>query len=537
MQELDDNALLREYVERDSEEAFATLVTRHINKVYSVALRHTRNSHQAEEITQAVFVILAKKSHYLGKGVVLSGWLYQTSRLTAVTFIRSEIRRARREQEAYMQTVLNETESDVWPQIALLLDAAMAGLSEADRHAVVLRFFDGKSMKEVGIALGASEDAAKMRLNRAVEKLRRFFTKRGIVLPAAILTAAISANSVQAAPAVLAKTATAVAFVKGATASGSTLTLIKEALKTMAWTKLKFALGLGAAALLVGGAATIVLSGGVTDSEAVKILKSVEAKYASLSNYSDMGKIISGGSQNTITQRFSLKLAREGMYRAEWNDNKCAVWSDGSGDFWIKENGTNLAFVKMWDKGMMTMSGADVTPSISTVAPLFFNETWGNFGKLPIFSSSKVQKRDDEKIGDMECFVLTETSQLPGLTKQETGTNKETLWIGKQDQLIYQIQRVLDWPIVLRPTDDKFVRDLLQKMRSPVNPQTVTEMKKQLEERNRQLAEQQKLNTIARMTFIETHENIAVNQPLSKEDFVHAVPAGLKPLENLKRFP
>src|SRR6266853_212341 len=104
MQELNDIALLREYVDHDSEEAFATLVARHVNKVYSVALRHTRNPHQAEEITQAVFGILARKSRYLGRAVILSGWLYQTARLTAVTFVRSEVRRAHREQEAHMQT-------------------------------------------------------------------------------------------------------------------------------------------------------------------------------------------------------------------------------------------------------------------------------------------------------------------------------------------------------------------------------------------------------------------------------------------------
>src|SRR5436309_9375844 len=118
MDELDDITLLRQYVEQNSERAFAALVSRHINKVYSVALRHTRNPHQAEEITQAVFVILARKSRRLGKRVILSGWLCRTARLAAVTFIRSEIRRARREQEACMQNFLNETESDVWPQIA-----------------------------------------------------------------------------------------------------------------------------------------------------------------------------------------------------------------------------------------------------------------------------------------------------------------------------------------------------------------------------------------------------------------------------------
>src|ERR1700753_1358683 len=157
MQELDDNDLLREYAERGSEEAFTTLVHRHINKVYSVALRHTRDPHQADEITQAVFVILARKSRSLSPRVILSGWLYQTARLTAVTFIRGNIRRARREQEAHMRTILNENESEHWAQIAPLLDNAMSGLNETDRNAVVLRFFDGKSMKEVGAALGANE--------------------------------------------------------------------------------------------------------------------------------------------------------------------------------------------------------------------------------------------------------------------------------------------------------------------------------------------------------------------------------------------
>jgi RNA polymerase sigma factor (sigma-70 family) len=259
MQEWDDIALLREYVDHDSEEAFAMLVTRHVNKVYSVALRHTRNPHQAEEITQAVFVILAKKSRHLGRGVVLSGWLYQTARLAAVTFIRSEIRRARREQEAQMQTWLNETESDVWMQIAPLLDKAMAGLNEKDRSAVVLRFFDGRSLREIGAALGGSEDAAKMRVNRAVEKLRQFFTRRGVVFPAAVLTTAIAANSVQAAPAALAHTATAVAFAKGATASGSTLTIIKGALKVMAWAKAKTAIIAGAAIVVATGATPLLV--------------------------------------------------------------------------------------------------------------------------------------------------------------------------------------------------------------------------------------------------------------------------------------
>jgi uncharacterized protein (TIGR03435 family) len=259
MQELDDIALLREYDERDSEEAFTTLAARHVNKVYSVALRHTGNPHQAEEITQAVFVILARKSRRLGKRVILSGWLYQTARLTAKTFLRSEIRRTRREREAHMQSVLNQSESETWLQIAPLLDDAMAGLNETDRHAVVLRFFDAKSMREVGAALGANEDAAKKRVNRALEKLQRFFLKRGITSTTAIIAGAISANSVQAAPVALAEYVAAVAMAKGAAVSGSTLTLIKGALKIMAWTKAKTAIVGSVVVLLAVGTTTVTV--------------------------------------------------------------------------------------------------------------------------------------------------------------------------------------------------------------------------------------------------------------------------------------
>ena len=259
MQELDDNVLLREYVEHDSEEAFAALITRHVNKVYSVALRLTGNPHSAEEITQAVFVILARKSQHLGKRVILSGWLYQTARLTAVTFIRGGIRRARREQEACMQTALNENESDAWMQIAPLLDAAMAGLNETDRHAVVLRFFDGKSLREVGAALDTNEEAAKKRVSRALEKLRTFFARRGVSSTTAIIASAISANSVQAAPVALAKSVTAVALAKGATASGSTLTLIQGALKIMAWTKAKTTIVVSAAILFATSTTVVVV--------------------------------------------------------------------------------------------------------------------------------------------------------------------------------------------------------------------------------------------------------------------------------------
>src|SRR5450759_961206 len=238
----DDLTLLQAYARQNSEAAFAALVTRHVNLVYSVARRSVRDPHLAEEITQAVFIILARKAESLGPQTILPGWLCRTARYAGANALTIQRRRQRREHEAHMQSILNEPEpmpDETWNQIAPLLDDAMEQLGQKDHDALVLRFFEGRNFKEVGAALGASEDAAKMRVNRALEKLRKFFTKRGVSSTAAIIAGTISANSVQAAPVALAKSVTAVAIAKGAAASGSTLTLIKGALKIMAWTKAK----------------------------------------------------------------------------------------------------------------------------------------------------------------------------------------------------------------------------------------------------------------------------------------------------------
>jgi RNA polymerase sigma factor (sigma-70 family) len=273
MQEPSDMELLRQYAEQDSELAFAALVTRHINLVYSAALRKTGNLHAAEEITQAVFIILAKKAPALRRETILPGWLYQTARLTAANFLRNEIRRVRREQELYMQSISNETEA--WPQIEPLLDDAMGRLNEKERNAVVLRFFEGRSFQEIGAAFGGSENAAKKRVVRGLEKLKKYFAKRGLSSTAVFIGAAISAHSVQAAPVALAKSVTAVAIVKGAAASGSTLTLIKGALKLMAWTKAKTAIGTAVCVLLAAGATIATIHWLTKSPQTVKLVEPV----------------------------------------------------------------------------------------------------------------------------------------------------------------------------------------------------------------------------------------------------------------------
>jgi len=249
MQAMHDSELLQEYARRNSEEAFATLVSRHIDLVYSTAFRHVTNHHHAEEITQAVFVILARKAPVLSRNTILAGWLFRTTRLTAANYLRAEFRRLRREQESFMQSNLNEDRGDPWREVEPMLNDAIAGLRERDRNAIVLRFLQGKNYKSVAAALGGSEEAAQMRVGRALEKLRKLFAKRGVLLTATTLGALMTAHGTPAAPSGLAASVT-IGALQGTTMTASTLTLVKGTLKLMAWTKLKFATGAGVVLLL-----------------------------------------------------------------------------------------------------------------------------------------------------------------------------------------------------------------------------------------------------------------------------------------------
>jgi uncharacterized protein (TIGR03435 family) len=262
MQELDDIALLRRFAANRSEAAFNQLVSRYAGLVHSAALRQVRDPQWAAEITQAVFLILAQKAARISDRTILTGWLFKTTRYVALAQVRAEVKRRRHEQETQMQTRLESEPSSgagdqAWAELAPLLDQALAQLNETDRQAVLLRFFESKSLAELGDKLGANEDTARKRVSRALEKLRKFFAKHRVFYSTAIIAGAISANAVQPAPAGVVAAIPAMAL-KGSAISISTLALVKDALRLMTIAKLKTAALLAVAALLAAGGVVVV---------------------------------------------------------------------------------------------------------------------------------------------------------------------------------------------------------------------------------------------------------------------------------------
>ena len=194
-----DLELLARYARLDAEDAFAEIVRRHLDLVHTAAFRQVRSLQLAEEVAQSTFLKLARHAGQFAPETIVTAWLYQVTRREAIDVIRREARRQLREQIALEMNAMNATAAD-WTNIEPLLDDAMSALDETDRTAVLLRYFENKSLREVGQTLGVTDDAAQKRVSRAVERLRDFFAKRGVNVGTSGLVVAISVNAVQAAP-------------------------------------------------------------------------------------------------------------------------------------------------------------------------------------------------------------------------------------------------------------------------------------------------------------------------------------------------
>lgn len=242
-----DPQLLRTYAERRSETAFTELVRRHLGFVHSAAVRMVNDPHLAKDVSQEVFVALAENAGKLADHPVLSGWLHRTARNIAAQTVRTEARRRIREKES--AAMHEPTESDAsWKETSPHLDAVLAELSETDRAAVLLRYFENKPAHEMAAILNISVEAAQKRVSRALERLRANFAKRGIRNAAAGLALMISANGVQAAPAGLAATISNAALAGTAVSTGTAA----AATKLLAMTTLQKTLAAAAIVLVAG---------------------------------------------------------------------------------------------------------------------------------------------------------------------------------------------------------------------------------------------------------------------------------------------
>ena len=269
-----DLELLAEFVQHGSQDAFTELVRAHIGSVYSTCFRQLRDRQLAEDATQATFMILAKKARSLPRATLLPLWLHKTARYVCLNLLRGESARKRREQAIAAlrpeTTVADASERAATEELAPLLDEGMHRLNDGERSALLLRYFHGASLQEMGQALGISADAALMRIRRGIEKLRAFFARRGHAVTSSAVGAALMAPLLIAKPSAALLTATVTsALSAGAGAAGagaaatssssSAASLSQGALKLMAATKLKVAAitCIGVAAVGAGGAVLV----------------------------------------------------------------------------------------------------------------------------------------------------------------------------------------------------------------------------------------------------------------------------------------
>jgi len=232
---MDDAELLQRYALEGSDEAFRMLLQRNVPLVYSAALRKTGDPSLAEDVTQVVFIILAKKAQKLSKRTILAGWLHRTTHHAATKAVRKEHRRREREKQA-VQMQIAEADSE-WQALAPLLDDAIAQLGELDRSALLLRYFQNRSFEEVGRALRMSDDTAQKRVSRSIQKLRRILGRSGVAVPIVTLGSLAGTHAAQFAPGHLASRVAAAAL-REQGVSSSVYSLLERSIRPLFWPKI-----------------------------------------------------------------------------------------------------------------------------------------------------------------------------------------------------------------------------------------------------------------------------------------------------------
>ena len=254
---MDDRTLLRQYVVDGSTDALDELVRRHTPMVYSAALRRVGDAHRAEDITQAVFLLLIRKAGRISRRVVLGGWLFNVTRFAAARENRGHWRRQYHERQAARMNPIAAAPNSAETLEALspLLNEAIASLSRDDRDAVVMKYLQGKSCRQVADAQQVSEAAASKRLSRATRKLRAWFERKNILVPDDALGAALAMAGSGQVPADLA--VRIIAAMHGSTV-GSSVAIANVTQKLIAMAKLKLIAAAGIAITLAGAAGGVI---------------------------------------------------------------------------------------------------------------------------------------------------------------------------------------------------------------------------------------------------------------------------------------
>ncbi|HEV2393850.1 MAG TPA: RNA polymerase sigma factor [Verrucomicrobiae bacterium] len=399
MNGLTDLELLREYAEHPAEAAFGELVRRHVDLVYSAALRMVRDAHLAEDVTQGVFVALSRSAGQLTSHPVLSGWLHRTTQNLAANTVRSEVRRHAREQEAaVMNDLLSTAPGAPWDEVDPQLDAALGELSETDRDALLLRYFEGKSADEIAQTLGTSQEAAQKRVSRAVDHLRELLAKRGVTAGAGGLAVLIAPNAVQAAPAGLALSITTSAAVAG-TAVGTLITSTPA--KALAMTTLQ--------KTLIATALTVAIGVGTYQARQAALLRAqVKTLQQQLTSPSNQAKAKALATLQTKVEGLEVQNDQLSLALSKANTDKARLQTE-------REQARRSA--ALYKELVEQANSKDLNPTNEYPTQRHVWAAFGRMGRIGALSKEDDSKLSTDEKSALEAARTKALEDLPNLVK------------------------------------------------------------------------------------------------------------------------